>query len=265
MKQLFLPWSWLVKCLLYLVVATVIGAGMLSVILTQALQSNDDKPAWATPAVMAIRRASAVASAQSTPNLLDNLDCTLVTYRLTGSGTMQTGCFTETVFGLLDSDSGTVIYNGTDEGIPLLTYAPHEVLVPWPQALDLIALSPVNTGGSLLSLYKNPLSATQDQRDFLGRLNSKQLTQPPELTLKDPAGKPLVVNAQTLAFSDGGSWLVAETLGGSFVRINLATLDETAFAPAFGSQGSPALLKSRVAISHDGRYVSIVNDAAKSL
>ncbi len=56
--------------------------------------------------------------------------------------------------------------------------------------------------------------------------------------------------------------MVVETLGRSFVRINLATLDMTAFAPAYGTQGSPALLKSSVTISDDGRYVAIANDTA---
>jgi hypothetical protein len=72
----------------------------------------------------------------------------------------------------------------------------------------------------------------------------------------------LVINPQTMAFSDGGSWLVAETLNGSFIRMNLATLDVTAFAPSFGSQGSPALLKSEVAVSSDGRFVAIANNSS---
>lgn len=68
-----------------------------------------------------------------------------------------------------------------------------------------------------------------------------------------------------MAFSDGGSWLVAEDLHGSFVRINLSTLDMLPFAPAFGSQGSPGLLQSQVAVSPDGRFVAIANQAASSL
>lgn len=264
MKQLLLPWSWFIKQLLYLLVATVLAAGLLSVILAQAQGNGSSGPAWAAPTAMAIRRASSVANAQSTPNFLDNLDCSLVTYRLVGSGTMQTGCFTETVFGLMDSDSDTVIFNGTDEGLPLLGYGSHDVLIPWPGSLDLIVLNALNTGGSSISLYKNPLAAVQDQRNLFGRLIAKQLTGPPELPLKDAAGQQLVINPETLAFSDGGSWLVAETLGGSFVRINLATLDVTAFAPSFGAQGSPGLLKSRVAVSDDGHYVAIWNDATSS-
>lgn len=211
---------------------------------------------------MTIKRVSSVDSAQSEPNFLNNLDCSLVTYRLVAGSTMQTGCFTETAFGLLDSDTDTAIFNGTDEGLQLLPHTTHQVLAPWPKALDLVALDPIDTGGTLISLYKNPLAAAKDQRNLLAQLTAKQLTGPPDITLKDPSGKPLVINPQTMAFSDGGSWLVAETLGGSFVRINLATLAMTAFAPAYGSQGSPGLLKSRVAVSEDGHFAAIANDDA---
>jgi hypothetical protein len=109
------------------------------------------------------------------------------------------------------------------------------------------------------------LGALKDQRNPLLQLTGKQFMTPPDLVVKDPGGKQLVVNPQALAFSDSGSWLVVETLEGSFVRINLATLDMTAFTPAFGSQGSPGLLESQVAVSSDGRYVAISNKAAESL
>ncbi len=249
-------------------VASVLGLGVVIALIggtfTHAVTGTMPSPAWATPSAMAIRHVSPVASAQNEPNLLDNLDCSLVTYRRAATSTMQTGCFTNTAYGLLDSDSDTVIFNGTDEGLPLLAYSPHQVLAPWPGAMDLVALDAVNTGGSYISLYKNPLAVTQDQRNLLLQLTAKQLTAPPELTLKDTTGQRLVINPETLAFSEGGSWLVAETLSGSFVRINLASLDVMAFAPAFGSQGSPTLLKSRVAVSNDGHYVAIANDAASS-
>jgi GDSL-like lipase/acylhydrolase family protein len=181
---------------------------------------------------------------------------------MVADSTMRTGCFTETAFGMLDSDDYSVIFNGTDEGLPLIPYTAHQILAPWPKAMDLVALNPTALGGAVIGLYKNPLNAIKDQRDVLGQLTAKQLIAPPDLTLYDPSGAPLVINPQTLAFSYGGSWLVAETLNGSFVRINLSTLSVTAFAPAYGSQGSPGLLKSRVAVTEDGRFVAIANDVA---
>jgi lysophospholipase L1-like esterase len=249
------------KRLACLIAGTVLFAGVLCVILTHAATGNE-APAWSVPNAMAIRRTSQLTGAQSEPVFLNNLDCMPLTYRLVATGTMQTGCFTETAFGLLDSDSGTAIFNGTDEGLPILPYSSQQVLVPWPKALNLVGLSPISTGGTFIGLYKNPLAALQDQRNFLGQLTAKQLSSAADIILKDPLGKPLVINPQTIAFSDGGAWLVAETLGGSFVRINLATLSITAFAQAYGSQGSPALLKSRVAITDNGRFIAIANDVA---
>lgn len=219
-------------------------------------------PAWTAPHAMAMLRTGPADNRQSAPTLFDNLDCTSVTYRMVAESTMRTGCFTQTAFGMLDSDDYTVIFNGTDEGLPLVPYTASQIPVPWPKAGDLAALSPLNTGGSFISLYTDPLGAMRDQRDALGRLTAKRLASPPDLTLKDPSGRPLVINPQTLAFSDGGNWMAAETLSGSFVRINLSTLELLAFAPSYGSQGSPALLKSRVALSEDGRFAAIANDAA---
>lgn len=237
---------------------------ILGVKLVSADGNNPSQVSWAAPSVKTLKRVSTIMGAQHEPNFLNNFDCQTATYRLSNSNDMQTGCFTPTAFGLIDSDSETVIYNGTDEGLPLLPSSAHQILAPWTAALDLIALDPVSTGGSYISLYKNPLSSLQDQRNILGQLTAKQLTAPPELPLKDAFGQRLIINPQTLAISDGGSWLVVETLAGSFVRLNLATLDTVAFAPSYGSQGSPALLKSHVAISENGRFVAIQNDAADS-
>ncbi len=225
---------------------------------------NDAAPAWASPSAMALKRVSNVSDIQHQPNFLNNLDCNLLTYRLAASSIMQTGCFSPTAFGLLDSDHGMAIFNGTDEGLPLLGFTSQQILVPWPGALDLVALQPLSTGGAYVSLYTNPLAVLSDQRNALGQLTAKQLTAPPNLPTRDASGQQLVINPQTMAFSDGGSWLVAEDLNGSFVRINLATLDITAFAPAYTVQGNPSLLQSQVAVSRDGRFVAINNAVAGS-
>jgi hypothetical protein len=228
----------------------------------QAATSVESAPAWSIPSVMALKRISSLSPHQSEPGYLSNLDCTLEDYHMTDSLTMQTGCFTETAFGQIDADSDVVIFNGTDEGLPLLPFSAHQLLAPWPKALDLVALDTVNTGGSYVSLYRNPLGALHDQRNLLGILSAKQLTVAPELPLKDSSGKPLVINGQSLAFSDNGSWAVMEVLGGSFVRMNLATLEMTPFAQIYSRQGSPALDSSSVTISSDGRYVAIENTYA---
>ncbi len=252
---------WLGSRYFYLLI---MGLLLVSVVATRASSSGDGQSSWSNPSVMAVRKVSDTASAQNEPDFLDNTDCNALTYRLSNSSAMRTGCFTATAFGLLDSDHEVAIFNGTDEGVPLVPFSAHEVLAPWAKAGDLVALDALDTGGSYISLYKDPTGETRDQRDGLGQLSAKQLRAPPELPLTDGAGQRLVVNPETMAFSDNGSWLVVETLSGSFVRINLATLDVTPFAPAITVQGNPATLKSRVAVSSDGRYVAIQNDVAGS-
>lgn len=239
--------------------------GVLTVSTTVIHASGKSGPMWAAPSAMAVKRVSDVPGERHQPDSLSNLDCTELTYRLVGDRDMRTGCFTPTAFGMLDSDNDTVIFNGTDEGLPLSSDSPGQVLVPWPKALNLITLDAADTGGSYIGMYKDPLAALEDRRDWAGRLIGKRLVEPPHISLRDRAGRLLVVNPQTMAFSDGGSWLVMETLNGYFVRVNLASLEQLAFAPAFGAQGSPALLQSQVAISDDGRYVAIGNETAGSL
>lgn len=219
---------------------------------------------WSAPTAKTVKRVSTIPGAQHAPNYMSNLDCQTITYRLVNRNAMQTGCFTPTAFGLFDVGSQTVIYNGTDEGLPLNTYSPHQILVPWQSAGNLIALDTLNTGGSYISLYKNPLRYLQDEFNASGQLTAKRLTEPPEIRLTDRNGQRLVINAQTVTVSDGGGWLVAETLNGSFVRINLTSLDVVSFAPSFGSQGSPGLLMSQIGVSEDGRTVAIYNSAADS-
>jgi hypothetical protein len=237
--------------------AAMLMSGFVLSISAQANNSTTDEPDWANPLTVAIKKAAPLPSSQDEPNFLNNLDCALITYHEPASDTGQTGCFSSTAIGWLDSDSGTTIFNGSDEGLSLQTYTSHQILVPWPGALDMVALDPLSTGGTLVSLYKNPLIKLQDERNLIGQLTAKRLTEPPELPIYDANGDQLVINPQTIAFSSNGSWLVAESLNGSFLRINLATLDETAFAQAYGSLGSPALLKSRVAISGSGRFIAI--------
>jgi hypothetical protein len=216
--------------------------------------------AWANPSAIAIKKFSDITTSQTHPNFLSNLDCYLFTYRLPNSGTMQTGCFTDTAFGYLDADSDTALFNGTDEGLPLVPYTSKSVLVPWPRAANLLALDATATGGSYVSLYNYPLSHLDDQRDYLGKLAGKHLNAPPDITLKDPSGQRLVINAQTVAFSNSGSWLVAESLTGYFWRINLSTLDMVPFAKSFAASGMPGTFKSDISVTNDGHYVAINNE-----
>jgi hypothetical protein len=254
--------GWLVTGL---VVAAIGMLPVVKVLLAVAADASQDHPAWAAPEVTALKKASDIWGAQQEPNLLNNLNCMPLTYRVPSGTDMLSGCFSQTAFGMLDSDSETGIFNGSSEGVPLIPYVSQEIIVPWPNALVVVALDSVPTGGSLVSLYRNPLSYLKDRRDITGRLTAKVFQDPPDLPLYDGAGNRLVINPQTLAFSDSGSWMVAETVTGAFLRINLATLDRVAITTAFGSQGSPGFLKSQVAITNSGNFVAIQNADNSSL
>lgn len=253
---------WFAKRLAYLVGATVLFACLLGGVMSSAAGDEAAGPAWAGPSVMAARKVGALPAKPVTPFFFYNLDCTSITYRMVGGSDMRDGCFTETAFGMMDSDADVVIFNGTDEGLAITPYTANQILAPWPQAGNLVSLMPISTGGALLGLYTDPVAALGDQMDASGRLAAKRLAAAPDLTLKDASGTPLVVNPQTLAFADGGAWLVAETLSGSFVRVDLGTLSAMPFAPAYGGQGSPALLQSRVAATDGGRFVAVANNYA---
>lgn len=250
------------RLLLVLVCGLVFGGLWLPTV--QGTGGQGSGPAWANPGATTLRLVGPAPDAPEQPNFQSNLDCGRMTYRLTTSDTMQTGCFVATAYGLVDPDSDLVVFTGTDEALPLLPYFAHQVLTPWPGTVDTLSLSTAITGGSYVSLYKNLVGQLQDVRDPMGRLTGKQLAGPPDIQLTDPAGQPLIINAQTVAFSENGDWLVAETLGSSFVRINLATLEVTPFAQSFGSLGSPGLLSSQVAVTDDGRYIAIENNLATS-
>lgn len=253
-----------IAILVYLILGCVVYFVLTWEVITEAAAPSVSS-LWANPVAKTIKQVSSTTGSQNAPILFDNMDCTLATYRLPTSSAMGTGCFTATAIGLLESDSGITIFNGTDEGLPLYTFGPHQVLAPWPNHAGLFVLDTVSTGGAYISLYKNPIPVLKDQRNSLLQLNAKQLTAAAEIQLKDKLGQRLVINSQSLAFSDGGEWLIAETLNGSFVRIDLTSLTIKPFAPSYGMSGSPALLKSRVAISGDGQSVAIYNKEDSTL
>jgi hypothetical protein len=51
-------------------------------------------------------------------------------------------------------------------------------------------------------------------------------------------------------------------MSGAFVRMNLASMSMLPFAPAYGTVGSPGLLKSNVSITGSGKYSAVQNNVA---
>ena len=228
------------------------------------VNDGDGSPAWSNPKLMAIKNFGPAPGMTDQPNFQSNLDCLQITYRRVNHNDMESGCFVTTAYGLVDPDNEMVIFNGTDEALPIIPFSPHQVLTPSPNSINMLTLDATLTGGSYLGIYRNLIGAIEDRLDYLGKLVAKNVTATQDIVLNNTDGSRLVVNPQTMAFSSDGNWLVAETLSGSFVRINLTALETIAFAQSFNMQGSPALLKSQVAVSSDGRYVAIINEAASS-
>lgn len=229
-----------------------------------AAVDTNTSDAWSHPSAKTIVRIGPAPDIPEQPNFLNNLDCAEIQYRDTVSGQLAAGCFTDTAFGMIDTDSGLVIFNGTDEALPLEAFSAHQVLVPWTRSGKLLTLDALNTGGSVVSMYKNVSAELINKRSVTGQLRSKQLSQPPDMTLRFSDGQALVINPQTLAFSSNGSWMIAETMRGAFVRINLATLEVTPFAQSYAALGNPAMLKSLVSVSDNGQFVAIANSYATS-
>ncbi|MDL2341562.1 MAG: SGNH/GDSL hydrolase family protein [Patescibacteria group bacterium] len=223
-------------------------------------------PAWDNPTTMSLRSLGTSASTgEAHLAFEDNLDCIKSTYRLNGSDTKQAGCYEPTAFGGLDVEHNLVSFNDNEEtAVPLLGYGPHDVLLAWPGTASALSITPTPTDGVYLSIYKDILTATTDQRNLLGQVTAKQVNRAADVALLDPAGRKLIVNFNSLAFSDGGSWLVAESLSGLFYRINVASLTAKPFAPSYTNFGA-GYNESQVAVSPDGDYVAIANTAARSL
>ena len=243
------------------VVVVILG----SVYLANARAETTAPFSWSTPTLRTVKRVGDVPTKQHSPSYMANLDCQTITYRLVNRQDMLTGCFTPTAFGLFEGSTKTVIFNGTDEALPLKPYSPNQILAPWQNAGNLIALDVRSTGGAYISLYKNPLRHLEDEYNSTGQLTAKKIVAPPEIQIKDSNGQRITVNVPTITISDGGGWLVAETLTGSFVRINLASLEVMSFSSSYGSLGSPGLLMSHVAVSEDGKHVAVYNSQADSL
>ena len=184
-----------------------------------------------------------------------NLDCTNLTYRLAGDTAMQSGCFTATTHGLLQS-GGPVILNGTDEALPL--DGKGYTLMPTPNQSLILAVSGAQTFGANVSFYN--YTDLKDEYLMAGTRLVHYLapTSAPTVALNDSQNQPVVINTSAMAFSSNGDWMVAESPRHAFIRVNLATFQITAFAPPFNTQPwDYSLPLHPLAISDDGRYAVV--------
>jgi lysophospholipase L1-like esterase len=190
-----------------------------------------------------------------------NTDCTDLSYRFAGDSTMQDGCFVGTANGYMQA-GGPAIFNGTDEALPI--DGKSYTIVPVPNQPTLMALSGAPALGVNLLFYG--YGELQDEYLWSNQhlVRYKTPSALPNVTLEDNQHQPVAVNPDTNAFSANGNWLVTESPRHALIRVNMATLQITAFAPPFNTQPwDYSLPMHPMAISEDGRYVAVQGDTTR--
>jgi hypothetical protein len=195
-----------------------------------------------------------------------NYDCTPEGFRYTWEllGTSHNGCFAGSAFGDIDIASYAIRQFSASLAIPVRA-AGNQGIVPIPGSAGIATTSSAGLPkGSYLHIYTYLPSQAQLQYDW--QLHPYlQLPLASNMVLSDPAGRPLPINAQTVAYSGNGSWMVVESPWHSFVRVNMATFDMVPFAPSFTTLAFDyAPHESQVAITDDGRYVAVQSNEFKS-
>ena len=222
-------------------------------------------PAWAAPNSVTVQNLGTIPSTAARWVFEDNQNCQVSTYRLNGTSQNTTGCYVPTAFGSLDIRNNLMAFAGTmNTTIPLKSYGPRDIYVPWPGTNAVLAATPVSNGGVYVGFYRDIIRSSQNQYNLLGQVTAKYVIEPANFALKNTFGQPLLANFNSLTFSSSGDWLVAEGRDGYFIRVNPATQSVQPFAPAFASSGG-GYDQSQIAISSSGRYIAIANRAAESL
>jgi len=120
------------------------------------------------------------------------------------------------------------------------------------------SVAPLNNPGSTVLTYRFDNGAIQIYRHFLDYLerteNGYRLSDKAPDLARYSSGE--VVNANAVAISRGGDWLIAETPGG-IVRVNLLSLATASVAPITAPHNVWSPDAMELAISNDGETVAI--------
>jgi len=260
LRKLAARWWRITACLL-LCAAPIAG------VWAQGSLANAPDVAWTNPVTSSMKSLGPVSQTGQTEDINNlNYDCTPETYRYQGdiTGAMHDGCFVPTAFGSVDVRNGVVHITGMDGAVPLHAPGGYAVL-PIPGAAGLATASGAVPSGSYLHLYTYLPSQVELHYDWLLQ-PYLQLPSTGSFTLSDASGTPIIINAQSMAYSTNGSWMVVESPWHSFLRINMATFDILPFAPSFSGEAYDlAQHNSEVAITDDGRYAAIASDEFSTL
>lgn len=196
---------------------------------------------------------------------IKNRDCEQQSYTLinssTGAKASATDCFANSTLGQMALFGSPMLFAGTSLGIQINPNYPY-VVQPIPNQGMMLALTSAPVTGSYMHFYQDIRQhLTSNTAGIGGPLVSYTINSVPDFSLRDRAGTLLPTNALgTLSYSSNGSWMLVDTPGGSFVRINMATFDVLPFAPSLNSPGDYSNRNGETAISDDGRYAAIATN-----
>jgi lysophospholipase L1-like esterase len=163
-------------------------------------------------------------------------------------------CMMRTSEGLLDPSATLIQPNDFPKAYPIdYSGSGYPAIIPAPNSPSAFAITgdPAYPGANI-GLYKQLSNHLTFNNNILSpRFNLSG----PDLYFRYPSGRGMAFNVNgTLNFSNGGTYVVVEAMYYGFVRINLTTLQMTAFAPngVLNSGGNP--LGAVTAISPSGKY-----------
>jgi lysophospholipase L1-like esterase len=172
---------------------------------------------------------------------------------------MQTGCFMQTAFGLVDPAKSVAIFGSTDEAQYIKYGGQPAALSILPYSASVARFGGFPGLGTYMYLYTYfPNALTDEGIPIVGRY--KSITAEPNFTVRGPDNLPLPVNSTALAFAPRGQWMVTESPAHALVRINLADFSILPFAPSFYLPDMPyASHAASMAITGDGRYAAVAS------
>lgn len=220
--------------------------------------------AWAQPQYKALKQLAGTAQPIARTPLQTNLECQPMMVKKLQDSNYQPACALFTAVGYYDLNNNLLLFSGGGRAVPIRPYGAHDILLPVPGTVGMLNLLPQLNGGTRLQLYRYLPSVLQDERNGIGQLTAKRISGPADLDITDSDGAPLIINPQTINFSDNRAWAIAETTGSTWVRINLATLDVKPFGKSYWNNGGVVTGHSVPAVSNDGRYIAVVNNSLQT-
>ncbi len=194
---------------------------------------------------------------------LSNRDCTQETYNAinptTGAISTATDCFADSTLGQMGLFGSPALFAGTSQGVQINSDYPY-LVQPIPHQGMMLALSSAPVTGSYLNFYTDIRQHLSANYTITGILGSYTINHDPDFSLRDKNNAQIPTNAiGTLSYSSNGAWMLVDSPGGNFLRINMATFDVLPFAPSLNAPNDYANRQAATAISDDGHFAAIAS------